>query len=203
MSDEHQNNDLIREEAMKTAKDFKSAWINLGQVLHTVYKDKLFRDWDFQKFEDYAKKEIRVKKETAMKLLRSYYFMEKNEPTYLKEKIINDEGSDCVPEYESVDLLRRAKNRPELNVDDYTNLRDKVLEQGQTPTEVKKELTSLIKQREDKIPEEVRAEKRLSNIKRMITLLCSVKQEIIASKTLPAKTIDLVDQVVNELNDQI
>ncbi|MCC6758461.1 MAG: hypothetical protein IT395_02385, partial [Candidatus Omnitrophica bacterium] len=34
--------DLIRDKLIQFSKDFKTSWVNLGQNLYPVYKDKLF-----------------------------------------------------------------------------------------------------------------------------------------------------------------
>ena len=71
----------LRYHVLESAKNFKSSWIELGRSLYSVYKDKLYKAWGFNTFDAYTLKEIGIKKPTAMKLLRSYYFLEKEEPS--------------------------------------------------------------------------------------------------------------------------
>jgi hypothetical protein len=49
----------VRHAALKNAKDFKSSWIELGRVLYTVWKDKLYKDWGYQEFEAYVARKRR------------------------------------------------------------------------------------------------------------------------------------------------
>ncbi|MDD5595453.1 MAG: hypothetical protein PHY94_04300, partial [Candidatus Omnitrophica bacterium] len=74
----------FRYHVLENAKGFKSSWIELGRSLYTVLKDKLYKEWGYGSFDIYTVKEIGIRKQTAMKLLRSYYFLEKEEPAYLK-----------------------------------------------------------------------------------------------------------------------
>ena len=75
--------ETIRHRVLQSAKNFKASWIELGQSLYTVYKDKLYKNWGYLTFDAYTSKEIGIRKQTALKLLRSYYFLEKKEPDYL------------------------------------------------------------------------------------------------------------------------
>src|SRR5487761_2441298 len=75
----HLEPESLRYQVLDAAKSFKSSWIQLGQFLFTVYKDKLYRDWAYQTFEAYCAKEIGIRQNTAIKLLKSYSFLEKEE----------------------------------------------------------------------------------------------------------------------------
>ena len=119
----------MRDEALATAKKFKTVWVDLGRTLYTIYKDKLYRAWGYQTFDGYVTKEIGIKKQTSVKLLRSYYFLEKDEPAYLKDDFIKNTATAKVPEYETIDILRRAKAKKGLEKEDYetaSQLRDQI-----------------------------------------------------------------------------
>ena len=77
----------FRYKVLDAARGFKSSWMELGQYLFTVYRDKLFKEWWYLTFEAYTAKEIGIKQPTAMKLLRSYSFLEKEEPVFLKKSL--------------------------------------------------------------------------------------------------------------------
>ncbi|MFH0840129.1 MAG: hypothetical protein V1883_03840, partial [Candidatus Omnitrophota bacterium] len=62
----------LRYQILEKVKNFKISWISLGQALYSVWKDKLYKEWGYMTFEAYTAKEIGIKKQTAMKLLRSY-----------------------------------------------------------------------------------------------------------------------------------
>ena len=126
--------------------------MELGQYLYAVNKDKLYRDWGFSTFDLYCAKEIGIKQQTAVKLLRSYYFLEKEEPAYLKDRLPagqagagNGHSPAELPSYESVNALRLAKQSERLSEKDYEKIRAEVLEKGGEPAEVRKKIKYFLK----------------------------------------------------------
>ena len=78
--------DKLREHIAQHAKDFKLSWVQLGQGLYSVWRDKLYHSWGFEKFEDYVVRELGLKKPLALKLVKTYFFVEQDEPVYLKKE---------------------------------------------------------------------------------------------------------------------
>ena len=193
----------LRFHILENAKSFKTSWIELGRALYTVWKDKLFKDWGYGSFDIYTVKEIGIRKQTAMKLLRSYYFLEKEEPAYLKQEYVDSADASNVPTYESVDLLRTAKNKKILDSRDYDSLKEQIFGKGRDVREVKKDLTALIRQRQELDPEEAHEKKRSTAIRRLLGTLKSLKQEIEIGKLLPSALIkeaaELIKKIENEL----
>ena len=189
--------DSIRYRVMKNVINFKTSWIELGGSLYSVWKDKLYRDWGYLTFEAYASKEIGVRKETAMKLLRSYYFLEKEEPGYLKRDVSDPSGAASLPSYEAVNLLRLAKNKKEVGEADYESLRKNVFEKGKDIRDVRKDLTAIIRQREELDPQEARNQRKSATVKRVVATLKALKNDIEIAKLLPSSTIkDIKDLIV-------
>lgn len=190
--------DESRRLVLQCAKDFKTSWIALGQALCMVKKDRLFREWGYETFEGYAAKEIGIQKPTALKLIRSYYFLEKDEPWYLSNEHKSQEPVASVPHYEAVDVLRRAKNNEAVDKESYGQLKKAVFEEGKDVREVKKDLTALIKQREEVDPEEARQSARTKTVKRFIANLKSVHKEMESGNMVPvallAKAQELIEQ---------
>src|SRR4030042_972155 len=98
----------LRYKVLESVKNFKTSWIELGQALYSVWKDKLYKEWGYSTFEAYTAKEIGIKKTTAMKLLRSYYFLEKEEPAYLEKDYAEAGKVASIPSYDAVNVLRLA-----------------------------------------------------------------------------------------------
>jgi len=187
-------NSDIRQAVLQHAKNFKSSWVELGRALYTVWKDKLYKDWGYNDFDAYTSKEIRIRKQTALKLLRSYYFLEKEEPRLLTK---------AAPAYESVDLLRRASIKKELDKSDYADLKKKLFESGKDASEVKKDLTALIRQRQELEPEEAWKKKRTAVIKRLLGTLKALKTELRATKMLPEQVIKETEKLIDRLESEI
>lgn len=197
------NMDSVRDHTLQCAKNFKTSWVDLGRALYTVWKDKLYKTWNYSTFDAYTQKEINIRKLTALKLLRSYFFLEKEEPQYLKEEFNESAGPASIPSYESIDILRRAKGRKELDSQDYHNLRNKVFEKGKDSKEIRKDLTALIKQREELSPEEAFQKRQDSNRKRLLSLLKSLKTELEVSKSFPHAVLKDIDSLIKKVEDAV
>ncbi len=195
--------DSMRYKILESAKSFKSSWMDLGQALYSVWKDKLYKEWGYGTFDVYTSKEIGIKKMTAMKLLKSYYFLEKEEPDYLRKDMMSSRETASVPTYESVNLLRLAKNKQLLDHSDYHKLKKDILDMGKDARDAKKDLTMLLKQREELEPEEARKKRRNAMIKRLLTALKTLKTDIEASKMLPAGTIKEVAVLIQKIEAEI
>ena len=57
-----EQSEILRENIAQYAKDFKLSWVQLGQGLYSVWRDKLYQSWEFEKFEDYVVRELGLKK---------------------------------------------------------------------------------------------------------------------------------------------
>jgi hypothetical protein len=124
-----------RYDVLDRAKRFKSSWVELGEKLLEVSSKGRFREWGYQSFEEYCVQEIRIKRGTAEKLTMAYRFMEKEEPQLLTER----EELKPLPDYRSIDLLRRAKEEQEFSEEQYGDLRKSVVEEERShPTVLKK-----------------------------------------------------------------
>lgn len=192
----------LRYHALESAKNFKTSWVELGRVLYTVYKDKLYKEWGFGNFDIYTSREIGIRKQTALKLLRSYFFLEKEEPTYLKEGYAESQDAASVPGFESIDLLRLAKNK-KLDQDDYHQLREQVFTKGKDARQLKRDLTSIIRQREELDPEEARQKKKAAIVRRFLGTLKSLKQELQISKMLPVPLLREAESLIKKLEEQL
>ena len=193
----------LRYHVLESAKNFKTSWIELGRALCSVWKDKTYKEWGYQTFEAYTAREIGIRKATALKLLRSYVFLEKEEPEYLKKDYDNPRETAALPSYEAVDILRLAKNKKTLDDDDYRDLKKAVLEKGKDVREVKKDLVGLIRARQELEPDQARQQKKLTQLKRLVGVLKSLKREAEISKILPAAIMKDLASLVAKLEDEL
>jgi len=138
-----------------------------------------------------------------MKLLRSYYFLEKEEPLYLKKDYVESANTSAIPSYESVDLLRQAKNKKTLDEEDYTALKKEVFEKGRDASEVRKGLTAIIRQRQELEPEEAREKRKISILRRFVGVLKSLKQEMETAKLAPASLIKEAAALISKFEAEI
>lgn len=192
----------VRYQILHYSKNFKSSWISLGQALYTVWKEKSYRDWGYDEFDTYTSKEIGIRKPTALKLLKSYRFLEKEEPGYLRHEYQKNAKPSAVPTVESVDLLRKAHKKKELDQDDYKELKTKLLDSGKDVGEVKKSLTALIRQRQEIAPEEVWQKKRSASIRRLMGTLRSLNTELKSSKAVSAQALQMIEKLIDKLESE-
>lgn len=193
--------DSFRYKVLNSAKSFKSSWIELGQGLYSVYKDKMYREWGYSGFDIYCQKELGIKKETSLKLLRSYYFIEREEPQLLKDG--NDKTPAEIPNYEAVNVLRLAKNRKTLQDEDYKNLRESVFEKAKDAKDVRREFRSMLEALKENDPVEERDKRRRNYISRLITNLKSIKKEIGLAKLLPSGVLGEIEKIINKLEIEL
>lgn len=193
----------IRYRVLRSAKNFKTSWIELGQALYSVWKDKAYKEWGYLTFDAYTHKEVGIKKATAMKLLNSYYFLEKEEPVYLQKENSESKSPAAVPDYESVNLLRLAKNKNMFDKDDYQRFKKDVLDMGKEPGQFKRDLTTLIREREEISPEDARQRRKVSLVKRLVSTLKTLRTDIERQKMLPVNLVKEVSALINKLESEI
>ena len=189
----------LRYHILESAKNFKRSWIELGRSLYSVWKDKMYKEWGYLNFDIYVSREIGIRKQTAMKLLKSYYFLEREEPQYLKADYASASLAANIPSYESVDILRQAKAK-KVDEDDYKNLKKEIFEQGRDAQEVKKNLGVIIRQRQELEPEEAQEKRKLDILRRLLGQLRMLKQEVELLKMLPLPLIKELDALIKKID---
>ena len=193
----------LRYHILESAKNFKCSWIELGRSLYSVWKDKMYKEWGYVSFDVYVSREIGIRKQTAMKLLKSYYFLEKEEPQYLKNEYAVSTPPAHLPSYESVNLLRQAKNNKGLDENDYRDLKKEIFEKGRDAQELKKNLGVIIRSRQELDPEEAEEKKRRTVLKRLLGQLRLLKQEVAVLKLLSGPLIKDLDNLIKNIDQEI
>jgi len=195
--------DSLRYRILESAKNFKTSWIQLGQALYTVWKDKLYKEWGYVKFETYTAKEIGIRKTTAMKLLKSYYFLEKEEPAYLTDGYTKAQDAALLPGYEAINTLRLVKDNKKIEPQEYRQLKNEIFEKGKDVRELRQDLANLIRERQDLAPEEAWKKRRLTTVKRLLGTLKSLKKEAQILKLLPPGIIQETSGLIKKIESEI
>lgn len=192
----------FRYEILNCAKTFKSSWLELGQHLVAVYNDKLYKEWDYLTFEAYCSKEIGIRKETGLKLLRSYYFLEQEEPQYIKKEYLTSANSPQLPSYEAVNTLRQVKTNKDMGIAEYEKMKRHVFEEGRAEKDVKDVYKAMMKSvRDEKSPQEDHELRRLKHLSRVIGSLTSIKKEIRLNKFLPEDILEELDRIITRIEE--
>ena len=193
----------LRYQTLQSARRFKTSWIELGQYLQTVWRDKHYKSWGYSSFESYCRREIAIKHSTALKLLRSYYFLEREEPSFLKTRLDDSEKVVKLPSCDSVDILRLAKDKKGLTDKDYKTLRYKVLDKGEEAKEVRSELKSILESYPEADSEGGKRKKQQVTVKRLLRTLKNLRTEIEDSGILPKKLAREIDYLIAKIESEI
>jgi len=126
----------MRRRVLECARQFKSSWVELGRMLSEVKREALWREWGYASFDAYCAKELFIRKQTAEKLTMSYGFIERHEPSLVREKEARP-----APSFEVIEVLSRAEAAGRLPEDGWRELRDDILERPPTPAALNRQLS--------------------------------------------------------------
>ncbi len=195
--------DELRQKTVEVARRHKASWIELGQYLHTILKNKMFKYWGYIEFEHYCAKELGIRANTGVKMLRSYQYLEREEPKVIEAHFSEGQNPRKIPNYESVNLLRLARNNKQITPKEIAAIREDVFEEAKEPKEVRAFVRKLLSDRQTKDIAEVRKSHRNSAIKRLISVLAHTKEELGSENLLPAYLLKQIDDLAKKLADQL
>ena len=195
----------LRYQVLEASKKFKLSWIELGQILYTVYRDKHFKEWGYLSFEAYCQAEVGIQKQTAGKLIHSYYFLEKDEPELLKGIHADGlAGPKNIPSLDAVNVLRLVAKNKELTEDDYKEFKKSVFEDGKDGKEVKKQVGLRLRSlREGEDPQKARAQHRTSTLRRLYATLKTLEKEVNAANLVSDRTSKEIEKLLGYLESEI
>jgi hypothetical protein len=194
--------DVIRDEAVQYAKSFKTSWIKLGQHLYSVYRDKLYHLWGYEKFEHYTQEELGLKKPVAMRLLKTYFFIEQEEPVLLNNTYVEQNQAQAVPTCETLNVLRLARGKKELTRDDYVHLRKQVFEKNKDASLVRKDLVALMKERQKVDPEAEREQRHLASVKKLVTAIRNFRKDMESLKLVSHDVMEEANVLLTKLEQE-
>jgi len=195
--------ELLRSQIRKHSKSFKTSWVNLGQALYSVWKDKIFYVWGYDKFEYYVEQEVGLPKQLSLKLLKSYFFLEQEEPDYLKREFNEARDASKVPGYEAVNVLRLAKQRKDLLKDDYLKLKRAVFDKGKNASLVRQDLMAILRERKAIDPEAERDKRNELAIRKLVNALNSFKMDMEVLKLISDDIVNEAKQLMIKLEKQL
>ncbi|MGC4113724.1 MAG: hypothetical protein QM765_03500 [Myxococcales bacterium] len=129
----------LRHQVIQVAQRFKTSWVELGSLLVRVRNEGAWEEWGYKTFEDYCSEELRIKRQTALKLTNSYAFLARHEKSLFDAEKPPAPDQDAPP-FEVVSVLAGAEQRGQLSDKDYKELRERIWDDEQQPKEIAKEL---------------------------------------------------------------
>jgi len=195
--------ELLRSQIREHSKSFKTSWVNLGQALYSVWNDKLYYAWGYDKFEYYVEQEVGLPKQLSLKLLKTYYFLEQEEPDYLQKGFNDDREASKVPGYEAVNVLRLAKQRKDLMKNDYLKLKRDVFEKGKDASTLRQDLTAMMRERKPVDPEAERDQRNEAAIRKLYNALDVFKKDMDVLKLIPGDIAQEAKALMEKLEKQL
>jgi hypothetical protein len=184
----------LRHSTLERAIEFKRSWIHLAEHLSEIAKSGRFKEWGYRTFEAYAQHELHLRRETALKLARSYEFMSSHESGVL-EAAQSDGSAGPLPAYQALDVLAEARANPHLSERDYREIRDQVFGDDLTPSQVRKMVR-------EKAPEPLthkRTEDPSDRVRRCLQLAERLYGLILEEDSIPERIAKAIEEAVGGL----
>lgn len=180
-----------RYKVLISAKRFKSSWVELGESLTKIAHTGQFHDWGYTSFEDYCAREIRIRRQTADKLLLAFRFLEREEPGVLERR-----EERPLPDFRSVDLLRQAREEQSFSPDHYNELRRTVIEDDRSHPTAAKQFREMLQEYQPDRRGEYRCQGALSAARRLSNALAELE-------AVPPDLERAVQQLVGYLQERL
>ncbi len=181
----------FRHTVLLSAKRFKATWVELGKLLVRVRDEGTFGEWGYDSFEVYCLRELHLKKQTVLKLTRSFSFLKKHEPKELGSEDIAERA----PAFEVVEVLAEAEERGQLSAAEYRSVRDSIWDQERPAAEVKRELV----ERFPRPPPEPPGESIL--VRRMAGAARKLAADLVACRKVPRAVGERASALAEDLEE--
>jgi hypothetical protein len=183
--------DPERAELIARVRRFKASWFELGEALTEIKRSEAYKKWGHASFEDYCKKELHLKGETADKLTGSFVFLRARAPEVLRR-----DGRDApIPTYQAIDFLRRAEEESDAPEEMLTELRRHVLDEGAPLPKISRIYREAI----FPLDSEEQNEKRLSSLASTINRLMELMAQARADRLVPEQLCAEVEEPLARL----
>jgi hypothetical protein len=127
--EEQHADDPERASVLRLTRRFKASWLELGEALAQIKRDKSWERWGHESFDVYAKNELKLNAATVEKLTGSYMFLHKSAPEVLRRDPL-----EAIPTFHAVDYLRRVEEKAEADEtipkEAVIDVRKQILEDG-------------------------------------------------------------------------
>jgi hypothetical protein len=184
-------NDPERADMIARVRRFKASWYELGSALTEMRRTDRFKQWGFVDFEDYCRRELHLKRETADKLTGSYAFLRRAAP-----EVLQRDGREApIPSYQAVDFWRRAEEESEAPPETLNEIRRAVLDEG---TDLPK-LSRIYRQVVFPVDEEDQSDKRRQSLKQTVNKLVELLALARDEKLVPAQLCAEVEEPLQRL----
>lgn len=187
----------LRYQVLVSLRKFRSSWVELGKLLTDVAYGGDYKDWGYDDFEVYCASELGLKKPTVKKLMVSYNYMKSYEPDRLRDESVSEKGYD-VPDYQTVELLKKAREREDIAEDEKEELHRMAFESNTDEGVLRKEIRDRMRPAD---PEDIdRANfNRRREIEGILRVARNLRTKIAEARSVPDSIKSKVEEVLVEL----
>jgi hypothetical protein len=121
------SNDPIRADVLAKARTFKRSWLELAEALSSTQSKQLWRNWGYDDFDAYCRKELHLRSNTVAKLLGSYRFLETAAPKVI-DRARDQDGP--IPSMAAVDFIAKATERGAADNETIASMHRVAFEEG-------------------------------------------------------------------------
>ncbi|MBX3199491.1 MAG: hypothetical protein KF894_15260 [Labilithrix sp.] len=189
--EEQHADDPPRASALRLTRRFKSSWLELGEALSEVKRDKSWERWGYDSFETYTKSELKLRADTVEKLTGSYMFLHKRAPEVLRRDPL-----EALPSYQAIDYLRRVEEKAAeddtIPQETLVDVRKQILDDGVPITKVARLYNDTLFPLSD-------AAKRESNRKALKSTATKLRDLLADSSAIPTRLAGSLGDALDEL----
>jgi hypothetical protein len=104
--EEQYADDPERATMLRLSRRFKASWLELGEALSEIKRNKNWERWGYESFDVYAKNELKLRSDTVEKLTGSYMFLHKRAP-----EVLQRDPLEALPTFQAIDYLRKVEEK--------------------------------------------------------------------------------------------
>jgi hypothetical protein len=193
----------LRYRVLVSLRRFRSSWVELGRLLTEVAYGGDYKEWGYDDFEVYCARELGLKRPTVKKLMVSYNYMRSHEPDRLARTAdadADDEGA-AVPDYQTVELLHRARQREALPEEEMDALHRAAFEEEAEETDLRKRIRERLRAPagEDAGGVEAANLRRRREIDSVLRTARQLREKLVRARAVPAGLRERFEQLLVEL----
>lgn len=195
--EEQHADDPERATMLRLTRRFKASWLELGEALSEVKRNKSWERWGYESFDAYAKTELKLRADTVEKLTGSYMFLHKRAP-----EVLQRDPLEALPTYQAIDYLRRVEEKAaeddSIPKETVVDVRNKILEEGVPVAKVARLYNDTL----FPVSETVKRESNRKALKSTATKLRELLADTDAVPKRLASTVgEALDELLAELNE--
>ncbi len=191
------NPESVRYQVLVSLRKFRSSWVELGRLLTDIAYGGDYKEWGYEDFEIYCARELGLKKPTVKKLMVSFNYMKSYAPERLEKQDDADTGYD-VPDYQTVELLKKTRERDDIDEGEKEELHRLAFEGANDEGVLRKEIRQRLQPASREEIEDANVNRR-REVDGILRLARTLRQKLAAAHGIPEGIKDRIDQALIEL----